>query len=63
LDPEVFSDSDYAGNEDMQKLTMGCVIMLNGGVVIWQLRRQSTVALSTTEVEHMALIEVAKEVT
>jgi hypothetical protein len=61
-DPEVFSDSDYAGNEDTRRSTTGCVVMFNGGAVIWQSRRQPTVALSTTEAEYMALTEAAKEV-
>ena len=35
---------------------------MQGGAVSWQSRLQKTVALSTTEVEYMAVVEAGKEV-
>ena len=56
-----FSDSDYAGNVDTRQSTSGFVFMLNGGPVAWSSRRQSCVALSTTEAEFIAACEATKE--
>ena len=35
--------------------------MLNGGPITWSSKRQTTVALSTTESEYMSLTQAAKE--
>ncbi|WZZ77422.1 hypothetical protein YC2023_097994 [Brassica napus] len=40
---------------------MGYVFTLGGSVVSWKATLQSTVTLSTTEAEYMALTEAAKE--
>ena len=61
-EPEVFSDANWAGDEDTRKSTTGCIVMLNGSGIIWMSRRQVTVALSTMESEYMALAEAAKEI-
>jgi Reverse transcriptase (RNA-dependent DNA polymerase) len=61
-EPEVFSDANWAGDEDTRRSTTGCIVMLNGGGIIWMSRRQVTVALSTMESEYMALAEAAKEI-
>ena len=62
LDPEVFSDANWAGNEDNRRSTTGYIVMFNGGAIVWQSRLQPTVALSTMEAEYMALAEAAKEI-
>lgn len=49
---EGYSDSDWAGDKESRKSTSGFVFMLNGGPVSWCSKRQSTVALSSTEAEY-----------
>ncbi|KAJ0586508.1 putative RNA-directed DNA polymerase [Helianthus annuus] len=50
-----FSDSDYAGNVDDSKSTSGHVFLLGSSPISWQSKKQKVVALSSTEVEYMAL--------
>src|SRR5881275_1429348 len=56
-----FLDADWAGNLDTRRSTTGYVVMLNNGAVAWRSQYQAMVALSTMEVEYMALTEVTKE--
>jgi len=56
-----YVDSDYVGDLNNRRLTTGYVFTISGGPVCWKLTIQSIVALSTTEVECMAVVEVAKE--
>ena len=57
---ELYSDSDYASNEDRKSIS-GYIGMLCGGAISWQSKKQPTVALSTTEAEYMALVQATKE--
>ena len=54
-------DSDYAGNIDDRRSTIGYVFTLSGGPVCWRSTLQFLVAMSTTKGEYMALAEAAKE--
>eukprot|EP00252_Welwitschia_mirabilis_P002249 TRINITY_DN12168_c0_g1_i2.p1 TRINITY_DN12168_c0_g1~~TRINITY_DN12168_c0_g1_i2.p1 ORF type:complete len:106 (-),score=6.84 TRINITY_DN12168_c0_g1_i2:45-362(-) len=56
-------DVDYASCRDIRRSTTRCIFTLSGGVVSWMSHLQSTVALSITKAEHVALIEAAKETT
>lgn len=56
-----FTDSDYAGNPTSRRSTSGFLFLLHGGPVAWSSRRQSCVALSTTEAEFIAACEATKE--
>eukprot|EP00253_Pinus_taeda_P015538 PITA_15538 len=53
--------SDWAGDLDQRRSTSGYVFNLFGGGVIWMSKKQSVVALSTTEVEYMAATHASKE--
>ncbi|XP_062528652.1 copia protein isoform X2 [Bombyx mori] len=56
-----FCDSDFAGDPDTRRSTSGFVIWMNGGPIAWSSRKQSVVALSSTEAEYIAAAECCKE--
>lgn len=56
-----FSDTDYAGDLGTRRSTTGFIFILYGGPIAWSSRRQSCVALSSTEAEFIASCEAAKE--
>ena len=58
---KVFSDLDWANNEDDRRSTTGYFFKIVGGSVSWASRRQKTVAMLSIEVEYMALLEVVCE--
>lgn len=57
-----FVDSDWAGSSDDRKSFTGFVFILAGGAVMYESKKQPTVALSSTEAEYMALSAATKEV-
>ncbi|KAF5946046.1 hypothetical protein HYC85_016274 [Camellia sinensis] len=56
-----YVDSDYAGDLDKRQSTTGYVFTLAKGSVSWRSALQSTVGLSITEAEYMAVTEAFKE--
>ena len=56
-----YCDSDYASDLDKRRSTTGYVFTLAKTPVSWKSTLQSTVALSTTEEENMAITEAVKE--
>lgn len=56
-----YCDSDYAGDPSSRRSTSGFIFLLHGGPVAWSSRRQSCVALSTTEAEFVASSEATRE--
>jgi len=59
---EAYSDADWAGDHNDRKSTTGFVVTLNGSVISWLSKKQSTVALSTAEAEYMAISSTIQEV-
>ena len=57
-----YSDSDFAGDLDRRRSLTGYAFTLSGSAISWKATLQSTVALSTTEAEYMAVTEAVKEV-
>jgi len=57
-----YADSDWASDVDDRKSCSGNVIMLAGGPISWESKKQKSVALSTMEAEYMSLSEVCKEI-
>ena len=62
LDIHGFVDADWARDLDQRRSTSGYVFNLFGGAVSWMSKKQSVVALSTTEAEYMAATHASKEV-
>ena len=56
-----YCDADWAGNKTDRKSTTGCCLFVNGCLVSWQTKKQSTIALSSAESELMSLTDVVKE--
>jgi hypothetical protein len=54
-------DADWGADTERRRSTSGYVFTLFGGAVSWMSKRQSVVALSSTEAEYMALTHVGKE--
>lgn len=59
-DIQIYADADWANNQDRKSIS-GIVCTLGGTAISWISKKQSTVALSTTEAEYQALAEAAKE--
>lgn len=58
---EGFCDVDYARDHHTRRSTASYLFKLGGGTVSWCSKRQSTVALSTTEVEYRAAAMTTQE--
>nr|GEY37531.1 uncharacterized mitochondrial protein AtMg00810-like [Tanacetum cinerariifolium] len=50
-----FTDADYAGCQDTRRSTSGSAQFLEGRLVSWSLKKQKSMAISTTEAEYIAL--------
>jgi hypothetical protein len=57
-----FSDAAFA-NADDRKSISGYVFLSNGGAITWGSKKQTTIALSSTEAEYVALSEASREAT
>ena len=53
-----FTDTVYVNNSDYH-LTSGYVFIVGGGAVTWGSRKKTSVALSSTETEYVALSKAA----
>ncbi|KAG8488507.1 hypothetical protein CXB51_016436 [Gossypium anomalum] len=56
-----YVDTDFAGDLDRRRSLTGYVFTIRGCVISWKATLQTTVALSTTEVEYMAITEACQE--
>jgi len=56
-----FTDSDWGANVDNCQSISGYVFLLGGGAISWSLKKQTTVAMSSTEAEYMASCHAMKE--
>ena len=57
-----YVDSDFMGDLDKRRSLTAYVFTLGGCAISWKANLQSTIALSTTEAEYMAVTEGVKEV-
>lgn len=60
---ECYVDADWAGEASDRKSNTGFIFKLGGGLVGWGCRKQTAVALSSTEAEYVALAECLQELT
>ncbi|KAG8479138.1 hypothetical protein CXB51_029778 [Gossypium anomalum] len=56
-----YVDTDFAGHLDRRRSLTGYVFTIEGCAISWKATLQTTVALSTTEAEYMAITEACKE--
>ena len=56
-----YADADWAGDATTRKSTSGYMFSLAGATVSWKSKRQTVVALSSTEAEYIALCLAAQE--
>lgn len=57
-----YSDSDWAGDQDTRHSTTGYVVYFGSSPCCWYSGKQGLVTTSTTEAEHVAMSQTAKEV-
>ena len=58
---EGYSDSDWGGDLSTRKSTSGYVFKIGNCTISWRSKRQSIVALSSTEAEYVALSHATQE--
>jgi hypothetical protein len=56
-----YTDADWAGSVSDRKSTSGCCFSLGSAMISWQSRKQSSIALSTTEAEYIAACSASCE--
>jgi antitoxin component of MazEF toxin-antitoxin module len=56
-----YTDADWGGNDNNRRSISGYCFLLGEGVVSWSSKKQTSVALSSTEAEYMALTQATKE--
>jgi hypothetical protein len=57
---EGFTDADYANRPDRHSIS-GYAFLYGGGAISWSSKRQSTIALSSTEAEYISLSNGSRE--
>ena len=56
-----YADADWAGYVDTRKSTSGFAFTVGGAIVSWRSKKQSVIALSSTEAEYISLCAAAQE--
>jgi hypothetical protein len=56
-----FTDSDWAGDPDDRKYTVGYVFSLGSEPVTWACKKQHAISLSSVEVEYRAVVNASQE--
>jgi hypothetical protein len=57
-----YTDADWAGNAAERQSTSGYVFSLGSSVVVWSNKKQSTVALSSTEAEYRGVVATCEAI-
>ena len=53
-----YSDRDCVGDNDTQTIVIGCIVIINPLVIVWNSLSQKTVTLSVTEAGYSTITEV-----
>ena len=61
-DLNIFCDTDWASDASNRKSVSGYVITMAGGAISWSSKKQTSIALSTTEAKYIAATHVTKQV-
>ena len=61
LDLIGFADNYWAGDNTDRKSTLGYVFILAEGPISWSSKKQSAIALSSTEAEYRGVVNVATQ--
>ena len=56
-----YSDADWGSGHDRRSVG-SFVFLANGGAISWASKKQTSIALSTTEAEYMSMTQAAKEI-
>lgn len=56
-----YCDADWGNDTDTRRSITGYVFLQSGGPISWNCRKQTTIALSTTEAEYMAISAATQE--
>lgn len=59
LDVTSFCDASWQCDKDDTKYQMGYIFVTNGGAIDWKSKKQSTIAMTTTETKYIATLEAA----
>lgn len=59
--PMIYSDANWAENDENRHSISGNVFIYNCGPISWLSKRQSTIALSTTEAEYISAFDATRE--
>nr|GEY25187.1 retrovirus-related Pol polyprotein from transposon TNT 1-94 [Tanacetum cinerariifolium] len=62
FDLEAYSDSDYAGENLDRKSTTGFCQFFGRRLILWQCKKQTIIATSTTEAEYVAVVSCYRQV-
>jgi hypothetical protein len=60
--PNAYSDADWAGDPDKRRSRTGTLVCVNDSPIMWSSKLQTTVALSSTEAEYLALSTTSREI-
>ncbi|MBW0485601.1 hypothetical protein O181_025316 [Austropuccinia psidii MF-1] len=56
-----YSDADWGNCQDTQRLVTGYLDTLDRNIIIWKMRKQTSVSISTTEAGYKALCDLTSE--
>ena len=56
-----YADADWAGDVDTRKSTSGFLFLIGNATISWRTKKQTVIALSSTEAEYVSLCSATQE--